>query len=575
MLDNLIQELSTATQIDKEQISKVLVRTQDIEHGDYAFPCFSMAKEAKLPPNVCAQNLKDKIKLPAGFDKVEAVGPYLNFFLDRESLTKKIIQEILNSNEQPALLPKNSRNMVIDYSGPNIAKNLHVGHMRTTLIGLAIERIYKHLGYNVTSVNHLGDWGVQFGYIWAGVQIWGMPEKANIDSLVEIYVRAVKLGKDQEEGKAAAEDSDKPDISAMAKEYFMKLEADDAEALKFWQNCLDLSLEEFKGLYRRLDINFDYHTGESFYRNQITEVENLIKASGVLEDSRGAKGVDLGKELGFVRIFADDGRSLYITRDIAAALYREKTFNPEKIIYVVAAQQSLHFKQLIEVLRKMKEKVAEKVVHVSFGFVPGMKTREGSAILFRDFLNEAHTLALKTYKEQVSKRPENLDENEIAEKVAIGATYFYFLKHINNKDFNFSWEQALNFQGDSGAYLQYALARIYSIESNANAAGVESDTSSLLKFDAALLKDKESYQLINLLSKFSEVLERAASEYEPSHVAVYTLDLAKSFGKAYNSLRVVGEDKAVATSRLALFIATRTVLKTALYLIGIPTVKRM
>jgi arginyl-tRNA synthetase len=575
MLENLIKELSKVSKLSPEDVSKVLVRTQDIDHGDYAFPCFSLAKAEKISPNICAENLKEKITLPAEFEKIETKGPYLNFFLDRKLFTKNILSEALKSGEKAGALPENGRTYIVEYSGPNIAKNLHVGHMRTTLIGLSLERIYKHLGFKVITINHLGDWGVQFGYIWAGVELWGMPKNADIDSLVEIYVKAVKLGKDQEEGKVSKDDEGKPDITKMARDYFIRLESGDKEALKFWEWCLDLSLKAFKEIYNRLEIHFDHYTGESFYSNQIGEVEEKVKTSGILEESRGARGVDLGKELGFVRIFADDGRSLYITRDIAAALYREKTYKAEKIIYVVGAQQSLHFKQLIEILRLMKENVAEKIVHVSYGFVPGMKTREGTVILFRDFLNEAHDLALKTYRDQISKRPENLDENEIAEKVAIGATYFYFLKHINTKDFNFSWDQALNFQGDTGAYLQYALARIYSIEANANQSGVESKIDDLLKFDAALLKENEAYQLVSQLSRFPEILNKAAEEYEPSHIASYTLDLAKNFGKAYNSLRVVGEEKAVALSRLALFVATRNVLKTALHLIGVPVVQRM
>ena len=575
MLSELIKSISKAANLDSEQVKNLLVRTQDINHGDYALPCFTLAKSLKLAPNICAQNLKEKITLPQEFEKIEIIGPYLNFFLKRENFTQKIIKEILLNEGCISKKPANGRKLLLEYSSPNIAKNLHVGHMRTTLIGLSLERIFKHLGYDVTTVNHLGDWGVQFGFIWAATQLWGKPKEASIDSLVELYVKAVKLDKEQEESNLKDEDLSKPRVSLMARDYFIKLEKNDREALEFWQWCLDLSLREFKETYQRIGIEFDNYTGESFYHDQIPSIDEAIRKSGILEESRGALGVDLGKELGFVRIFADDGRSLYITRDIAAALYREKTYKPEKIIYVVAAQQSLHFKQLVEVLKRMDEKVAEKIVHVAFGFVPGMKTREGTAILFKDFLSEASSRALKTYQEQVSKRPEDLNEAEIAEKVAVGATYFYFLKHSNLKDFNFSWESALAFQGDSGPYLQYALARIYSIEANAVKSGLNSEAKDLLTFDANLLKEKEAYQIVSLISRFGETVEKAAEQYEPSVIAVYALELAKNLSKAYNSLRIVGEEKNLAKARLALFISARKVLESALYLVGVPAVKRM
>lgn len=576
MLDQLSEALARASGMTAGEIKPILVRTQDTALGDYAFPCFALAKTRKMAPPQCAKEILANLELPAEFEKVQAVGPYLNFFLKRDKLCKELISSILSDSfKLQSSATGNAQPVIIEYSSPNIAKNLHVGHMRTTLIGLSLEKIYKALGREVITINHLGDWGVQFGFIWAATQIWGSPADATIDSLVELYVKAVQLDKLQEEDQAPAELKHIERVSKIARDYFIKLEENDAVALEFWQWCLDLSLQEFKKIYHRIGIDFDHYTGESFYRDQIDGVEELVRSSGLLENSRGALGVDLGKELGFVRIFAEDGRSLYITRDIAAALYRESTYHPEKILYVVAAQQSLHFRQLKELLHRMKQPVAEKIIHVAFGFVPGMKTREGTAILFSDFLNEAHERALKVYLEQVSRRPEDLNEEQIAEQVAIGASYFYFLKHSNTKDFNFSWEQAMSFQGDSGPYLQYALARIYSIEANANQAGISSEAKDLVDFRPDLILDKEAYEVISQLSRFSESVERAAAEYEPSIVAAYALDLAKNLAKAYNSLRVVGVDAELAKSRLALFISARKILASALTLIGVPIVKRM
>ena len=571
----LINSLTTASGLTAETVTSLLTKAPELKRGDFAFPCFSLSKEWKVAPPEAAKKLKDTLELPENFDRCEAVGPYLNFFLKRAPFAKNVIEEILECEFKVGQQESKNETVVVEYSSPNIAKNLHVGHMRTTLIGLSLDRIYRTLGYKVVSINHLGDWGVQFGYIWAGCELWGRPNTPSIDALVELYVQASNLKRAQEEGKVSEEDKNKPNVSDMARDYFIRLEADDPKALEFWQWCLELTLIEFKEIYKRLNIEFDHYTGESFFRHHIPKIESMVKESGILEESRGALGVDLGKELGFARIFAEDGRSLYVTRDLAAAIYREDTFHPKKMLYVVAAQQSLHFKQFIEILRRMKHPSADKIVHVSFGFVPGMKTREGSAILLKDFLTEAHSRALQSYREEVTKRPEGLDEDKVAEAVAIGATYFYFLKHTNIKDFNFSWQEALNFHGDSGVYVQYALARMYSIQSKAKESGLEFSNSELNSFDAELLKEDEAHELVSLLAEFSKTIEKAASDYEPSHLAAYCLDIARAFARAYKSLRVVGEEKSVAQARLALFTATKYVLHNALNLIGVPAVERM
>jgi arginyl-tRNA synthetase len=568
---SLTKALSAAAKPDAAAFEQLITATKSLEHGDFALPCFTLAKTWGVKPNEAAEKLRSLLSLPKEFEKCEVVGPYLNFFLKRSLFAASTISKTLKEGETVGLKPANNRKILVEYSSPNIVKIFHVGHLRTTLIGLSLERIFKHCGYDVSTINHLGDWGTQFGFVWAGCELWGKPDPVTVDGLVDLYVRASALRKDQAAKTVAPEDASKPDVNEMARDYFKRLEANDAEARAFWQWCLDLSLNYFKDIYKRLGIQFDYYTGESFYSGMLEKVEQTIRDSGILEKSEGSLGVDLGKELGFARIFTEDGRSLYLTRDIATAFYRHQTFKPEKSLYVVASAQSLHFKQLIGILEKMKHPAAKELVHVPFGNVPGMSSRSGGAISLSGYLNEAVERALKAYHQEVQKRPEGVDEKEITEKVAIGATYFYFLSHSNTKDFHFRWEEALNFQGDSGPYLQYALGRLNSIEAKAKENGITVPA----KINGELLKEDLAHEISVLLSRFDDVVAEVTRTYEPSILAGYLLELARSVARAYNSLRVVGEDKALAEARLALLIAARNTLKQGLILIGVPPVERM
>jgi len=576
MNQSIILELAKALEphvgMSAAEAQKLITKPQDRTHGDLTFPCFQLAKTLRIAPPECAKKIAAELKLPAGISKVEIVGPYLNFRFDKGNVIGTLIPKILNEKERYGQKAPLNKKLIVEYSSPNIAKTFHVGHLRTTLIGHSLVQIFKHLGYDVLGINHLGDWGTQFGIVWAGCEIWGRPKNATVDSLVEVYRLAGNLKKAQEENKISEEQKKYPSVTQLAKDYFIRLEAGDKAALEFWQWCLDVSMEYFKTMYDRLGIKFDHYTGESFYRDMLEDVENKIRNSGILEESRGALGVDCGKKLGFARVFAEDGRSLYITRDIATAMYREDTFHPEKILYVVAAQQNLHFQQLIEIMNRMKHPVGPKMVHVSFGFVPGMKTREGGGISLKDFLDEMQDRALQAYKNEVEKRPEGTDENLIAESVAIGATYFYFLSHSNVKDLHFTWEQALNFQGESGPYLQYAVARLNSIESKAKEAGITSS-----QFDPKYLTEESAYDLASLLAQFPTMVENAARDYEPYYISQLLIEIAKSFSRAYRELRVIGEDvsQEIASSRLALFLAAREVISCGMSLLGIPRIERM
>lgn len=574
MRDAIVEALVAVSGLDAPAISKVLTRSTQVEHGDFAFPCFLVAKNLKLAPPDCAKKLAAEIKLPPGVSKAEAAGPYLNFFLDRAQASKELVSKILASRFEVAKAAPRSEAIVIEYSGVNIAKPYHVGHLRNIIIGRALDRIHRHLGYNIVSINHLGDWGTQFGFVWAGCELWGRPAEETVDGLVALYRKATGLKEAQETKNVPAEDADKPDVNEMARAYFKRLEDGEQEAFDFWKWCLDISLEYFKKLDHRLGVFFDYYMGESFFRDKLDAVESMVRGSGILEESRGALGVDLGKQLGFARVFAEDGRSLYITRDLAAADYRDKTFKPEKILYVVDARQSLHFKQIVAIFDKMKHPVAKKIVHIPYGHVPGITTR-GSAdqdrTSLKALLDEAHERAKEAYRSEVSKKPEGLDEEVVAEAVGMGAVFFNYLCRSNIKDFHFSWEDALNFQGDTGPYIQYALARLNSIEAKAKEEGLQTSQ----EFDASVLADDDSYGLVFLLSKFEPAIAKAAAEYEPYHVANYVLDLAKAFSGVYRKLRVIGEEKNVAEARLALFMAVRNTIHTGLSLIGVPPVDRM
>lgn len=572
MHQGLITAIAAKTGLPEAAVEKILTRPKDLTHGDFAFPCFAAAKEWKVPPPAAAERLLQEMELPVDIERAVVAGPYLNFFLNRAHAAHQVISTILKAGKAYGQRPDRNETVIIDYSAPNIAKPFHVGHLRTTLIGLSLYRVLKHLGYRVLGVNHLGDWGTQFGLVWAGYLEAGRPTSYTVDDLLSYYISASKLKKAQEAAAEGARDDESgAAITGVAREYFLKLEANDAEAMAFWKSCLDISIHYFEGCYQRLGIAFDHYQGESFYREMLPAVEDKIRQSGILENSRGALGVDLGKKLGFARVFAEDGRSLYITRDIACALYRHDTFHPVKILYVVAAQQTLHFQHLIEILRRMRHPVADTMKHVSFGFVPGMKTREGGAIALKDFLDEAHQRALSVYTEQVATRPEGLNEEQVAESVAIGAIYFYFLSHSNIKDFHFNWDEALNFQGDSGPYIQYALARLYSIAQKADEAGISIGA----EFDASLLSEESVRELVTKLGQFNEVLDRVAVDYEPYYLAQLLLDIARVFARAYRDLRVIGQPAEIASARLALFTATRTVLETGMTLLGMPAIQRM
>jgi arginyl-tRNA synthetase len=570
MKDKLITSLQAATNLPVEVLEKNITPTKDTKHGDFAFPCFLLAKEWGAPPPECAKRLAGSISLPTGIAKVECMGPYLNFFLDRTQVISDITAEVLVKGPLFGRA-HNSSTIVIDFSAPNIAKPFHIGHLRTTIIGFCLGNLLRHLGHSVVGVNHLGDWGTQFGFVYAGCQLFGKPGD-DMNDLVSRYVQANMLRKAQDK----CEQLDQPNVNEIARDYFRRLEAGDAEAKSFWQWSLDVSLKYYHKTYDRMGITFEAYTGESFYFQFFDECVATLKASGILEESRGALGVDLGEPLGFARLLTEDGRTLYLTRDVITADYREKTYHPEKIIYVVGAPQTLHFKQLQEIMRRLKHPAAEKIVHIPYGHVPGISTRklaaEAGDLSLDGLLEDAHDRAREAYQSEVSKRPEGVDVEEVAEAVGLGAIYFNYLCRTNNKEFHFNWEEALNFKGDTGPYLMYAVARLHSMEERAKAEGITVGKCA----DGARLPESEAWEIASLLGKFPDVLQRTASELEPCTICNYALDLAKAISRAYVKLRVLGEpDREIAAARLALYVSARTVLSLALKILGIRPLNRM
>lgn len=577
-LSPLISEISLKTGIGSGEVAKLLSKPKDSKHGDICFPCFSYAKILAVSPQEASTKLSVELKLPNEISSLNVVGPYLNLFFNREFMVKEILQ-FVHKIDKPKL-QNNGKPVLVEYSSPNIAKTFHVGHLRTTLIGLSLDRVFRYLGHKVISINHLGDWGTQFGFVWAGSQIWGLPANPDVDDLVDVYVKANAIKKKQEialvkpsESQLTDEEKKLPDLNLMARDYFIRLEAKEAEAEKFWKWCLDISMNYFKSAYKRLGIEFDEYKGESFYHPMLERVENAIKQTGVLENSEGALGVSLSKELGFVRIFTEDGRSLYITRDIAAAFYRHETFHPQKSIYVVGSSQALHFKQLIGLLKKMKHPAGDEIVHVAFGNVLGMSSRSGNAVSLKTYFADSKARALDIYKTQSTNRPEGINEDEIAEKVSIGATYFYFLSHSNIKDFKFNWDEALSFEGDSGPYCQYALARINSIKAKALTSGIK--IKSFEDINYSLITDDASYELIGILSTFDDAVQKVSETYEPNYLAQYVLSLSRAFSKHYNTLRITGVDANLAEARLCLLMSVKQILSKGMNMLGVPLVERM
>ena len=545
--------------LDQDAILNLLEQPKSSDLGDIAFPAFSLAKVERKAPQAIAADIAEKIDQSA-FEKVVATGPYVNFFLDKSKISDQVIKSVIEAGADYGQQDEgHGQNITIDLSSPNIAKPFSVGHLRSTVIGDALSNIFRKMGYNTIKINHLGDWGKQFGLLMVAYKKWGSKEavEANpIDELLKLYVRI------------NAEIENDPELDEEGRLWFKKLEDGDPEATELWQWFRDESLVEFNRIYKLLGVEFDSLNGEAFYNDKMDEAVQILEDKGLLKESKGASIVELDDvNLPPAMIKKSDGATLYITRDIATAMYRARTYNFVKNIYAVGQEQSNHFRQLKAVLKKMGFDWSDNMVHVDFGLVTKnrqkLSTRKGNIILLEPTLQEAISRAKAQIEE---KNPELENKEEVAHAVGVGAVKFYDLKTDRRNGYDFDLEAMVSFEGETGPYVQYAYARIQSILRKANFTPSTDVTYSL--------SDPESWEIIKLLQDFSRVVKRAAENYDPSLIAKYAINLAQAFNKYYAHTRILDESPE-RESRLALSYSTAVVLKEALRLLGVDAPEKM
>lgn len=546
-------------QLDIETIYSLLEKPKSSEMGDIAFPAFSLAKVERKAPQAIATDIVEKLDTTR-FEKVVATGPYVNFFLDKDAISHQVLTDVIAEKDQYGQLNiGQGRNVTIDMSSPNIAKPFSVGHLRSTVIGDALANIHGKLGFNPIRINHLGDWGKQFGMLIVAYKLWGDKTAVEADPISELLKLYVRINAEAEE---------KPELDEEARQWFKKLEDGDQEALELWQWFRDESLVEFNRIYEKLDVHFDSFNGEAFYNDKMDEGIQILEEKGLIQESKGALIVDLESyNLPPALIRKTDGATLYITRDIATAMYRKRTYDFVKSIYVVGQEQINHFKQLKAVLKEMGFDWSDDMTHVTFGLVTKDKkklsTRKGNIILLEPTLDEAILRALSQIE---AKNPNLENKEEVAHAVGVGAVKFFDLKTDRDNGYDFDLEAMVSFEGETGPYVQYAYARIQSILRKAN---FVPSTENNYK-----LADAESWEIIKLIQNFSTVVERAGDKFDPSLIAKYAINLAQAFNKYYAHTRILDESPE-RDSRLALAYATGVVLKEALRLLGVKAPEKM
>jgi arginyl-tRNA synthetase len=546
--------------LEVEAIEKLIEIPPKPEMGDYAFPCFQLSKVMRKAPNMIAEELKGIID-SEGFERIESLGPYLNFFVDKGVFAKNTLNKVLEEGDNyGASNIGEGKTVCVEYSSPNIAKPFHVGHLFTTAIGNSLYKMFKKEGYNTVGLNHLGDWGTQFGKLISAYNRWvdeEALEKAPIDELLRIYVKF------HEEAKKDTSLEDE------ARANFKALENGDAEATALWNRFRDLSLKEFERVYDILDVKFDSLNGEAFYNDKMDVVVDELKEKGLLVESNGAQVVMLEDyNMPPCIVLKADGASIYATRDLAAAMYRKKTYDFHKCVYVVGTPQALHFKQVFKVLDLAGHEWAKDCVHVGFGLVKfadrKLSTRDGSIVLLDDLLREA----VEKTMEAIKDKEEIKNKEEVAKKIGVGAVIFTYLKNSREKDIVFDWKEILSFEGETGPYVQYAYARGNSILERA---GEFSGS-----IDYSKLSSKEEFELVKSLGNFNNVITLALDKLEPSILTRYVIEVAKGFNKFYNAHSVLNlEDEELKRARLNLVKASLQVIKNGLELLGIGVVEKM
>ena len=561
----IAKQISKTIEINAKELEGYIETPKDSKNGDYAFPCFRLAKELRKAPPAIASEIKEKLEPVEEIEKVEVAGGYLNFFINKSTLAEEVLGEISKTEQYGKSIVGEGKNIVIDYSAPNIAKPFHIGHLRSTVIGGALYNIYKYLGYNVTGVNHLGDYGTQFGKLIEGYKMWGKEydiEKDPINELTKIYIRINEACKNDEQ------------ILENCRNNFKKLEDGDSYCVEIWKKFRELSLQEFQKVYDLLGSKFDSWNGESFYSDKMPEVIDLLQKTGKLVESQGAKIIDL-EDKGINTpciIEKSNGSTTYATRDLAAILYRARTYDFDKALYVTSYEQVLHFKQVFEVakLLGLDEKYTNGLEHVSFGMVllpeGKMSTREGNIIKLEELLNEAISRAKEIIEQ---KNPDLENKKEVAKKVGIGAVIFNDMSASRIKDEVFDWNTILNFQGETGPYIQYTYVRTKSVLEKAGyLPKIEN-----VKIDN--LSDEYSMAILKLIYNFEDILIQVTDKNEPSILARYLIELAQAFSSFYNENKIIVDDKDVQDARIYLTYAVSQVLKQGANLLGIEMPEKM
>ncbi len=559
----VIDKLVSVTGLEKDFVSSLTETPPEQKMGDLAFPCFQLAKTMRKSPAIIASELAEKFSADENIEKAAAMGGYLNFFYNRGAYAKNTLEGVFDAGDKwGASDMGNGKTVLVEFSSPNIAKPFHIGHLFSTAVGNSLARIYKHLGYDVQSLNHLGDWGTQFGKLISAYKRWGdksVIEKDPINELLKIYV------------KFHEEAEKNPELEDEARNYFKLLEDGDKETVELWQYFRDISLVEFKRVYDMLGVEFDSYNGEAFYSDKMGEVVDILRDKGLLTESDGAQIVDLSDlNIPPCIILKSNGATIYATRDIAAALYRHRTYNFYKNIYVVGTPQALHFKQIFSVMERAGWEWSKDCVHVGFGLVrfdgKNLSTRHGNVVFLEKVLDEA----ISKTREIIEKNNPNLeDKDTLARKIGIGAILYTFLKSSREKDIDLNWDAVLDFDGESGPYVQYTYARGRSVLRRADVDYSDADFSGIVSDD--------EYALIKQINALGEAVKDAADKNEPFYINRYVTNLARLFNKFYNSYPILkGDvDENTKKARLAVVDASTRVIKTALGLMGIETVENM
>ncbi|MDE7454534.1 MAG: arginine--tRNA ligase [Clostridia bacterium] len=552
------------TPLEREEIVSLITETADDNFGDYAFPCFKLAKIMRMSPVAIAQKLASEIQTDDTVVKVEAVNGYLNFFVNRMDFVQDTLSQVLADGEKYGndVIGK-GKTICIDYSSVNICKSFHIGHLSTTAIGSSLYKIYSALGYNVVGINHLGDYGTQFGKMIVAYKLWGdykTVQQKGVEELQRLYV------------KFHQEEADHPELTDQAREWFVKIEKGDKEATQLFEMFKEITLNDVKEIYQRLNVKFDSWNGESFYNDKMDKPLQMLRDKGLISESQGAQIVNLNDyDMPPCLLVKSDGSSLYATRDIAAAIWRKQEYDFDKCLYVVAYQQNLHFKQFFKVLELAELPWAKDLIHVPYGMVSledgAMSTRKGNVVLLRDVIDKAVAKSLETI---VAKNP-NLDNKEkTAEQVGVGAVLFSALENSKIKDITFTFDRVLNFDGETAPYLQYTTARCNSILEKA---GMSRLTKIALDYRA--LDNAETLRLCKLISSFPQAVKDAAQKYEPSIISGLLIDIAQAFNRFYIEHRVLSDNLAEQNARLQVVESTGIVIKKGLSLLGIETPEKM